>query len=211
MTKRDLIIDNAAWLFAHKGFRDTATSELAELAGVAEGTIFYHFGNKERLFLAVLENIKSRILAEFDTYFSEASFENGVEMALGAVSFYIYLAGRLESRFLLLHRTFPYELARSNPVCRETLEAIYNAVADIFEDAVARGIEDRSIAPDVNPRKTGLLLFTMADGLVRFKTNNLYDAGALYGELMASCRRMIEGRSGCASGESTQSGQVGPC
>jgi hypothetical protein len=30
------------------------------------------------------------------------------------------------------------------------------------------------------------------DGIVQFKHNNLYDAGALYNELMKLCRRMVE-------------------
>jgi hypothetical protein len=41
-------------------------------------------------------------------------------------------------------------------------------------------------------RKTALIVFTMVDGLVRFKLYNLYDAGALFNELIASCRRMLE-------------------
>jgi hypothetical protein len=43
-------------------------------------------------------------------------------------------------------------------------------------------------------RKTALIVFTMVDGLVRFKLYNLYDAGALFNELMASCRRMLENK-----------------
>jgi len=32
----------------------------------------------------------------------------------------------------------------------------------------------------------------MVDGLARFNTYKLYDAGALYNELMQSCRRMLQ-------------------
>ena len=41
------------------------------------------------------------------------------------------------------------------------------------------------------PRETAMILFAMVDGLLRLKTCNLYDAGALYDELIASCRRML--------------------
>jgi len=56
---------------------------------------------------------------------------------------------------------------------------------------VARGQADGSIDTALEARKAGLILFTLADGLVRFKTYNLYDAGALYNTLMDSCRRLL--------------------
>jgi hypothetical protein len=32
----------------------------------------------------------------------------------------------------------------------------------------------------------------MIDGVVRFNTYNLYEAGSLYDELLAACRRMLK-------------------
>ena len=37
-------------------------------------------------------------------------------------------------------------------------------------------------------------LSTTADGLVRFNTYSLYDAGALYGEVIDVCRRMLQAK-----------------
>jgi AcrR family transcriptional regulator len=36
------------------------------MTGVAEGTIFYHFKNKEGLFLQILERIKEDLLGGFE-------------------------------------------------------------------------------------------------------------------------------------------------
>lgn len=191
MKRRDKILENATWLFAHKGYKDTSTAELAKLIGVAEGTIFYHFKTKEALFLAVLEVLKTQLITQFESYFTQERFDDGIGMALGAVSFYLYLAGIMETEMLLLHRHFAFELAQSNAVCREHLEDIFNTLANIFERAVMRGQADGSVDTSLEPRKAGLILFTLADGLVRFKTYNLYDAGALYNTLMDSCRRLL--------------------
>jgi hypothetical protein len=95
-----------------------------------------------------------------------------------------------EDRFHLLHHRYPYELAAVNPVCRDHLEAIYNRVLDIFEQAIRRGQEDGSIE-SMPARKMALILFSMVDGLVRFKTHNLYDPGGLYNELISASRRML--------------------
>lgn len=53
-SKKQNILEAAITLFAEKGYANTATSEIAQLAGVAEGTIFRHYGTKENLLLSIL-------------------------------------------------------------------------------------------------------------------------------------------------------------
>ncbi|OCA85068.1 TetR/AcrR family transcriptional regulator [Pseudobacillus wudalianchiensis] len=52
--KQKKIIEVAITLFAEKGYSNTATSEIAKMAGVAEGTIFKHYGTKENLLLSIM-------------------------------------------------------------------------------------------------------------------------------------------------------------
>jgi AcrR family transcriptional regulator len=190
MTRKEVILQAASRLFSDKGFKETSISDISEITKVAEGTIFYHYKSKEGLFLAILEGLKNEIIHGYDQYFQETTFESGLDMVEGAISYYLYLAGMKEDRFHLLHHRYPYELAAVNPVCRDHLEAIYNCVVDIFEQAIRRGQKDGSIAP-MPARKMALILFSMVDGLVRFKTYNLYDPGGLYNELISASRRML--------------------
>ena len=193
MSKKKVILQAATRLFSEKGFKDTSMADLAKVTGAAQGTIFYHFNTKEELFLSILEELKGNIIEEFERYFSERKFKNGLDMMEGAISFYLYLAGAMEDRFLLLHRHDAYELAQVNPICKGHLEGIYNCLLDIFERAILLGQKDGSIR-DMPARKTALIIFTMVDGLVRFNTYNLYDAGALYNDLIESCRRILESK-----------------
>jgi len=190
MTRKEVILQAASRLFSDKGFKETSISDISEITKVAEGTIFYHYKSKEGLFLSILEGLKTEIINGFDRYFQEKKFESGLDMVEGAISYYLYLAGMKEDRFHLLHHRYPYELAAVNPVCRDHLEAIYNCVVDIFEQAIRRGQKDGSVEP-MPARKMALILFSMVDGLVRFKTYNLYDPGGLYHELISACRRML--------------------
>lgn len=190
MSKKKIITDVAAKLFSEQGFKDTSMADLSRLSGAAEGTIFYHFRTKEDILLAILENIRERIIEEFERYNKEKRFETGLEMMEGVISFYFDLAGKMEHSFLLLHHHYLYKLAEVNPVCREHLEAIYNCLADIFEIAILKGQADGSIA-QMSAKKTALILFSMVDGLVRFKTYKLYDAGALYAPMLAACRKIL--------------------
>lgn len=192
MNKKQAILDAATKLFSNRGFKETPISEISRLTGAAEGTIFYHFKTKEGLFLYILKDFRDSIVAEFQRYTKESRFDSGIHMMEDIVSFYLYLSGSMEDRFLLLHRHDAYELSTNNPECRECLEAIYNCLIDIFEQAVTTGQGDGSINKDVHPRKTAMIIFAMVDALVRFNTYSLYDAGALYDELINSCRRILK-------------------
>lgn len=190
MSKKKVILQAATMLFSQKGFSETSMSELSKITGAAGGTIFHHFKNKEDILISILKNVKEQIIEEFDRYFREKKFDTGLDMVEGVITFYLYLAGAMEDEFLLLHRHYPYKLAETNPVCRGHLEAVYNCLTDIFEQAIRLGQTDGSVG-DMSARKTALILLSMLDGIVRFKIYNLYDAGSLYNEIIAASRRML--------------------
>jgi len=191
MNKKNTILTVAAKLFSERGFKKTPMAEISKINGAAEGTIFYHFKNKEELFVAILEDFKKNIIEEFKHYETKAEFRNGLEMLEGVISFYFHLAATMEDRFLLLHRHDLYELAEVNPVCSGHLEEIFTYFLDIIELSLSRGQKDGSIR-ETDTRKMAWIIFSMVDGLVRFNTFRLYEAGALYSELIESCRRMLQ-------------------
>jgi TetR/AcrR family fatty acid metabolism transcriptional regulator len=190
MSKKNAILLAATRLFSQKGYDGASMAELSKMTGAAGGTIFYHFKNKEDLFLNILRDIQETIVTEFEVHIKIEKYETGLEMVEGALAFYLKLAGNMEDQFLLLHRHVPYRLAETNPVCRQYLESIYGCLLDIFERGIGIGQKDGSVG-DVSPRNTAMILFSMADGLLRLKTYNLYDADALYATLMASCRKLL--------------------
>ncbi len=51
------ILDAAATVFASRGYHRARTSEIAQKAGVAEGTIYKHFRNKEDLLLSLVGRV----------------------------------------------------------------------------------------------------------------------------------------------------------
>lgn len=190
--KKEAILKVATVLFANKGYKDTSVHELSRLTGAAEGTIFYHFGTKEGLLLEILRQTRETIVQQFEDFLENRAFDSGLARVEETVSFYLYLAGFLEDQFLLLHRHYVYQFSETNPEFREHLEEIYNCLTDFFEWAILAGQEDGSINAELHPRKTALIVFTMVDGLVRFKNYNLYDAGALFNDLLNACRTLLQ-------------------
>jgi AcrR family transcriptional regulator len=63
--KQEKILHAALELFAREGFKTTSTSKVAKLAGVSEGLIFRHFGNKDGLLEAILKEGEERIKVLF--------------------------------------------------------------------------------------------------------------------------------------------------
>jgi TetR/AcrR family transcriptional regulator, transcriptional repressor for nem operon len=55
LATRDRILDEAARLFALKGYHDTKLEEILAAASVTTGAFFHHFGGKEDLGFAVLD------------------------------------------------------------------------------------------------------------------------------------------------------------
>lgn len=187
------ILNAATSLFATKGFRETTTSELAALTGVSEGTVFYHFKTKEGVLLAVLEKTRSDLLAAFEAHRRKSAFSSGLDLLADTVGFYCRLSGAMPETFKFLHDRLIYDLAAEKPVFREHLEAVYACLIDFFESAISTGQTDGSIVK-TSARKSAMIVLAMVDGLVRFNTHRLYEAGPYYGELLAACRRMLDSR-----------------
>lgn len=59
--KQENILQAALILFAKEGYHATSTSKVAKAAGVSEGLIFRHFGNKEGLLEAILDEGERRL------------------------------------------------------------------------------------------------------------------------------------------------------
>lgn len=68
MTQKQFkIIEAAIEVFAEKGYAGSSTSEIAQKAGVAEGTIFRHYKTKKDLLLSIVSPMMSKLIAPFVT------------------------------------------------------------------------------------------------------------------------------------------------
>lgn len=64
--KRRLILDAARRLLVHRGFQDIVLDVVASEAGVAKGTLYLHFKDKEDLFSAVFADLVAQLGLELD-------------------------------------------------------------------------------------------------------------------------------------------------
>lgn len=133
---RDKILDAALTLFARQGFDATATKDIAELAGVPNGLIFYHFSTKEKL----LEDLfrEQNVLNDLEPLLESVPSDDPREMleAIGR-EFYKLLVNRQEMIQLIL-REMHSERAVARRF-REMREAGIGMVAGMLDAHVKVG------------------------------------------------------------------------
>ena len=86
--KRARILKAAIKVFANKGFYATRVSEIAKAAGVADGTIYLYFKNKDDVLITIFEDGLKQLLEILQSVAeSDESFESRVtriiELQLG--------------------------------------------------------------------------------------------------------------------------------
>jgi AcrR family transcriptional regulator len=81
-SSRSRILKAAQRLFATQGFDGTTTRDLAQAAGVAEGTLFRHFANKKAILIEVATQGWVEILTDLLTELSEMASYKAVAQVM---------------------------------------------------------------------------------------------------------------------------------
>jgi AcrR family transcriptional regulator len=80
--RRTQILLGAAKVFAEKGYHKATTKEIAQAAGVSEGTIYNYFANKRELLLAMIELLALQSLKSIITTQPPADPKEFISMIL---------------------------------------------------------------------------------------------------------------------------------
>jgi len=128
--KQEKILQAALELFAREGFKTTSTSKVAKHAGVSEGLIFRHFGNKDGLLEAILKEGEERIKVIFSDIIFESDPQKLVLKTLDA--FNPAILGEEELEFWKLQYKIKWELEQYGEHKMEPLQlALTNAFSKL--------------------------------------------------------------------------------
>ena len=152
--KRERIVAAARKLFATQGFDQTTTSEIAELADVGKGTLFFHAGSKEELLVMVFQESVGRTIEKaFDTVPPSAPF---IDQAL-----HVFDAMQEQNQGELeLARVFARELAfvkGDHHGIDAVTDRFFARMSVLIDSAKSRG----EIKPEVNARLLAYNLFAL--------------------------------------------------
>jgi TetR/AcrR family transcriptional repressor of mexJK operon len=136
---RERVARVARELFVAKGFEGVSIDEIARSAGVSKPTIYAHFGDKERLFLHILERACEKLIAPL---VAEDSREKPIAEVLHAHARH-YARAVLDPEVIALHRLFAAEAVRFPDLSRRYYEkgpeTAHRALAAFLDERVAAG------------------------------------------------------------------------
>ncbi|MCK6547928.1 TetR family transcriptional regulator [Myxococcota bacterium] len=159
--KRRRIVDAAVEVFAEKGFFGARVAEIAEAAGVADGTIYLYFKSKDDILIAIFEEKMAEILVRFHALLDEHD-EPEAKMRR-----YVTEHLRLVAEQPELMQVLTVELRQSARFMKEYSPQAFGKylalVGGILEEGQKKGLFRRNLDPAVFRRA----LFGAIDELAR--------------------------------------------
>jgi AcrR family transcriptional regulator len=161
---RAAILDAAEGAFASTGYRRTRMEDVAESADVAVGSIYLHFGNKDGLYLALVE----RALELFGRYMREAYRPEWSPLEQVLAGGDAYLRFHVEHpgafRFLAFDGV-ETDTPVVDPAARARVAQGVDALVEEFEAKIAEAIAAGEARP-VDPRLAARFLWGAWNGVV---------------------------------------------
>ncbi|MGW2330125.1 TetR/AcrR family transcriptional regulator [Streptomyces sp. NPDC001700] len=123
--KRQAILEAAVAVFLREGYTRAGVDVIADRARVSKQTVYNHFGDKERLFLAAVDGERERVAAGFapESPRIPAAEDDGVDVRAALTAFgHRVLGVLLDERASALRRLIIAEVARHpalRPACAE--------------------------------------------------------------------------------------------
>ena len=156
------IIQSATRVFARRGFYQAKVSEIAREAGVADGTIYLYFENKDDILISlfeeqmrvVLENMKAQVASR------DSAVHRLEQFALGHLKLIEQNKDMAEIIQVELRQSSKFMKSYKNEHFAQYLDLI----ADIIREGQEEGIFKEDIVPDVAKRA----IFGALDELSRY-------------------------------------------
>ena len=150
---RERLFEAAVELIGERGYHGTTVDDIVERAGVAKGTVYYHFAGKTELFQALLEDGLEKLSEAFR---AEVEANEDPREALKCIVV-------AELRFIHDYQAFSKllmsELWRADRVWREALVMLRKNYISCVEGVLARGVESGEFRADLEPLRTASVVF----------------------------------------------------
>ena len=132
--KQIKILEAATEIFAEKGYAATSTSEIAQKAGVAEGTIFRHYKTKKDLLLSIAGPIVIKLVAPFLL----RDFAKTIDMPYERAEDFFRALAKDRFKFVREHMRIIKILIQEVPFQPELLEQVKSLASEIVFQRIKR-------------------------------------------------------------------------
>ncbi len=158
--KHQAILNAAVRVFSQKGFFQSKVSEIAREAGVADGTIYLYFKNKDDLLTSIFAIKMKEVITTFREAISlekdaVSRFKCLIHMHLAAFQAYPELAA-----------VFQVELRQSSRFMREYEKDELRQYMDLIGEIVEQGQREGTLRPELQVGLVKRLIFGTLDDIV---------------------------------------------
>jgi len=141
--KYERILDAAVKVFAKKGFYQSRVSDIAREAGVADGTIYLYFKNKDDILISIFEEKMRNAISIFQQELSQE------ETALSKLKRFVRVHLNLFSQNPELATVLQVELRQSSRFMKEYKKVELKRFLDLIRDIVKQGQEEGVFRKDL--------------------------------------------------------------
>ena len=158
-SKRRRILDAAVEIFSRYGFYNSKVSQVAKAAGVADGTIYLYFKNKEAILIQVFEDTMEELSSK------QRMALDGLETATDKLRTFVRVHFEMVGRNPELAEVLTVELRQSGKFMRDADMRAFGRYLGIAARIVAEGQAAGEFSPDLRPRRVARMLFGAIDEL----------------------------------------------
>ncbi|MBY0124019.1 TetR/AcrR family transcriptional regulator [Bacillus sp. S/N-304-OC-R1] len=171
------IIDAAVIAIAENGYHQAQVSKIAKQAGVADGTIYLYFKNKEDILISLFQEKMGYFVEKFEEKI--AGKETAAEKLLVLVETHFNMLS--EDRHLAI--VTQLELRQSNKELRHKINEGLKGVLSLVEKILIEGKESGEFSSDLDTRLARQMIFgTMDETVTTWVMNDQkYDLPSLAG------------------------------
>ncbi len=181
--KRGKILKAAIKVFARKGFYNAKISEIARHAGIADGTVYLYFKNKDDILISLFDESMGNII---DAFHAKLAMLSGpAEKLLAFIHHHLELVRTTPD----LAAVFQLELRQSNKFLKEYSGSRFNdylnVISAIIHEGQDAGLFHKNLMPGIVKRALfgALDEFSTLWVLRKDKKYDLRDAGDQIGKL----------------------------
>ena len=172
--KKRRIFNTAIKLFSEKGYENTSIEEITAVAGVAKGSLYYHFPTKEDVFDFLVDNAAKLLSNSIEIKCRNCN--NALEKLQAIMMVQIKSIIRYEDFLVVVLNHILGETPRSKRCQKE----LYNYIEKI-EDIIKEGIEEGIFYEgDPEALASGIFGVTFSSLLYRLKKDRKVDAQQIY-------------------------------
>lgn len=177
---RRRIMDGASQLFAEQGYAKTSLKGIEERAGISRGSILHHFGSKEGLLVAVVEQNFQEWVTNVVDSMGDSSGRNGLQIVHETHKDFVAGNADANQRYYVL----AFEALAGNDDLVQRYRTLQVKLVELSRRIITDGIEAGEMRADIDVDNLARILHAVYVGMgVQMLFDTSADVTALYAEL----------------------------